>query len=117
MVPAVALPFTMPSTVQTASPAPGTVAVNCCVRLSVSAAFCGARAMLTFDTVSVADATVLAPPAPVQVNEYEVVALTEFVSCVPLLGKAPLQPSLAVHDPALLEAQVSVAVSPGATTD
>jgi hypothetical protein len=73
--------------------------------------------MLTFDTVSVAEATALLPPAPVQSNEYEVVALTEFVSCVPLPGKVPLHPSPAVHEAALVEAQVKVAVLPGATTD
>jgi hypothetical protein len=72
---------------------------------------------VTLDTVSVADATALAPPGPVQINEYKVVMLTELVSCVPLLGTAPLQPSPAVHEPALVEAQVKVAVSPGATTD
>ena len=69
MVPTVALPFAMPSTVQAAAPPPGTVAVNCWVRFSVNAAFCGARLMLTVDTVSVADATALVPPAPVQLNE------------------------------------------------
>jgi hypothetical protein len=36
---------------------------------------------------------------------------------MPLLGKAPLQPSPAVHDVALVDAQVNVDVSPGATTD
>lgn len=117
MVPTAGLPLAIPSTVQTASPPPGTVAVNCCVRLSVSAALFGARAMLTFDTVSVADATALVPPAPVQSNEYEVEALTGFVSCVPLPPKVPLHPSPAVHEAALVEPQVKVAVLPGATTD
>jgi hypothetical protein len=46
-----------------------------------------------------------------------VVVLTRLVSCVPLLGKAPLHPSSAVHPAALVESQVNVEVSPGATTD
>lgn len=73
--------------------------------------------MLTLDTVSVADATELLPPAPVQLNVYEVVALTALVTCVPLLGKVPLHPSPAVHEAALVESQVKVDVLPGATTD
>jgi hypothetical protein len=73
--------------------------------------------MLTLDTVSVTDATALVPPAPEQINEYDVVLLTELVSCVPLLATVPLHPSAAVHEPALVEAQVNVAVSPGATTE
>jgi hypothetical protein len=73
--------------------------------------------MLTLDTVSVADATALFPPAPVQLNEYEVVALTALVTCVPLLGKEPLHPSPAVHEAALVEPQVKADVLPGATTD
>jgi hypothetical protein len=32
--------------------------------------------MVTLDTISVADATLLAPPAPLQINEYDVVELT-----------------------------------------
>jgi hypothetical protein len=117
MVPTVALPFAIPSTVQAAWPPPGTVAVNCWVRVSVSVAFCGARLMLTLDTVSVADATALAPPGPLQLNVYVVVVLTRLVSCVPLFGKVPLQPSPAVHSLALVESQVNVELSPGATTD
>jgi hypothetical protein len=117
IVPAVALPFAMPSTVHTAAPPPGTVALNCCVRLRVSAAFCGATAMMTLDTVSVAEATELAPPGPVQIKEYDVVALTGLVGCEPLPGTVPLHPSLATHDAAFVEVQVNVEVSPGATTD
>ena len=45
------------------------------------------------------------------------VVLTALVTCVPLLGKVPLHPSLAVHDAALVESQVKVEVLPGATTD
>jgi hypothetical protein len=32
--------------------------------------------MVTLETVSVADETLLVPPAPLQVKEYDVVALT-----------------------------------------
>jgi hypothetical protein len=46
-----------------------------------------------------------------------VVVLTALVACVPLLGKVPLHPSLAVHEEALVEDQVKVEVLPGATTD
>jgi hypothetical protein len=45
-----------------------------------------------------------------------VVALTAAVFCVPLLGRVPLHPSLAVHAVALLDCQVKVDVPPGATT-
>ena len=64
-----------------------TVATNCCLRLSVSAAFCGATLMQTLDTESVAAPPRCCPPAPVQFSVYEVVALTALVTCVPLLGK------------------------------
>lgn len=32
--------------------------------------------MVTLDTISVADATLLGPPGPLQINEYDVVVLT-----------------------------------------
>ena len=81
MVPTVLLPPAMPSTVQVAAPPPGTVAVNCWVRVSVIAAVVGERLMVTLETVSVAEAGVLLPPAPLQVNEYVVFALTAPVFC------------------------------------
>jgi hypothetical protein len=52
-----------------AVPPPGTVAVNCWVRVSVMAAAVGATLMVTFDTVSVAEAAALLPPGPLQINE------------------------------------------------
>jgi hypothetical protein len=67
--------------------------------------------------VSVAVAMPLAPPAPLQVNEYEVVVLTSPVLCVPLTGSGPVHPSEAVHDVALLELQESVAAPSGAMTE
>jgi hypothetical protein len=73
--------------------------------------------MVTLDTVSVAVAALLAPPAPLQTSEYEVVALTAAVGWVPPVGKVPVQPLDAVQEVALLEVQVSVDVSPGATTE
>jgi hypothetical protein len=81
------------------------------------AAICGDRLMVALETVSVADATLLAPPAPLQANEYDVVALTAPVPCAPLIGNAPLQPPEAVHEVAFLEFQVSVDVRPGAMTE
>ena len=68
-------------------------------------------------TVSAAVAVLLVPPAPLHVNEYEVVELTAPVLCVPLTGSGPLHPPEAVHDVALLELQESVAEAPGAMTE
>lgn len=68
-------------------------------------------------TVSVAVAMLLAPPAPLHVNEYEVVVRTSPVLCVPLTGSGPVHPPEAVHDVALLELQESVAAPPGAMTE
>jgi hypothetical protein len=64
----------MPSTVQVASPPPGTVAVNCFVAPSTSGAVCGATLMGTLDTVTIAETNALLPPAPLQVKEKVVVA-------------------------------------------
>jgi hypothetical protein len=68
-------------------------------------------------TVSVAVAMLLAPPAPLHVNEYEVVLLTSPVLCVPLTGSGPVHPPEAVHDVALLELQESVAAPSGTMTE
>ena len=59
-------------------------------------------------TVTVAVATLLVPPVPVQVKEYDVVAVRAPVLCVPLVALLPPQPPEAVHDVALVELQVSV---------
>jgi hypothetical protein len=64
------------------------------------------------DNVTVAVAIVLAPPAPLQVNEYEVVAVSAAVVSAPLVAFIPLQPSEAVHDVASVELHVSVDVPP-----
>jgi hypothetical protein len=118
MVPTVLLPPAMPSTVQAAAPPPGTLAVNCWVRVSVMAAVVGERPMVALETVSVAEAGVLLPPAPLQVNEYVVVvALTAPVFLVPLVPSALLQPPDAAHEVALLELQVNVDEPPGAITE
>ena len=66
-------------------------------------------------TVTVAVATLLVPPAPVQVNEYEFVAVSAPVPCVPLVALAPLQPPEAAQEVALVELHVSVEVPPLAT--
>jgi hypothetical protein len=82
------------------------------------AAAVGERAMVTLETVSVAEAGVLLPPAPLQVNEYVVVvALTAPVFLVPLVPYAPVQPPDAAHEVALLELQVNVDEPPGAITE
>ena len=46
--------------------------------------------MMTLETVSVADTTLLAPPAPLQVKEYDVVVVSAPVLRVPLIGSAEL---------------------------
>jgi hypothetical protein len=63
-------------------------------------------------TVTVAVATLLAPSEPVQVSEYDVVAMRAPVLWLPLVASAPLQPPDAVHDVASVELQVSVEASP-----
>jgi hypothetical protein len=56
--------------------------------------------------VTVAVAIVLAPPAPLQINENDVVAVRAPVLCVPLAVFVPVQPPEAVHAVALVELQV-----------
>jgi hypothetical protein len=63
-------------------------------------------------TVTVAVATLLVPPEPVQVSEYDVVAVRAPVLWLPLVASAPLQPPEAVHDVASVELQVSVEAPP-----
>jgi hypothetical protein len=72
------------------------------VGLAVSVAV-GSGAMVT-----VADAAVLVPPAPVHVNEYAVLAVKAPVLWLPLVALVPVHPPEAVHDAALVELQVSV---------
>ena len=62
-------------------------------------------------------ATLLAPPAPLQVKEYAVVADSGPMPLLPLLPSAPLQPPEAVHAVALVELHFSVEVPPVATTE
>ena len=57
-------------------------------------------------------ATLLVPPAPVQVNEYELGIVSAPVLCVPLVALLPLQPPEAVHEVALVELHVSVEAPP-----
>jgi hypothetical protein len=66
-------------------------------------------------TMTVAVATLLVPPRPAQVNEYEFVAVSAPVLCVPLAALAPLQPPEATHEVALVELHVSVEAPPLAT--
>jgi hypothetical protein len=122
MVPTVALPPTMPSTLQVAAPPPVTAAVNCCDCDKVSVATRGVVAkadVLVMLTVAVALAE---PPEPVQVSEYWVVAFSAPVETLPLVGSLP------VHGPpdgeldamqavALVELQVSVALPPAGTPE
>jgi hypothetical protein len=106
----------MPSTAQVAAPPPGTVAVNCCVCVCTTAAIFGEIATAPLEIVTVAVATLLVPPAPLQLNEYAVVVVSAPVLCVPLAAFAPLQPPEAVHAVALVELHVSVEAPPLATT-
>ncbi len=63
-------------------------------------------------TMTVALATLLVPPVPVHVKEYDVLAVRAPVLSVPLVALVPLQPSEAVQDAAFVELQVSVEVPP-----
>jgi hypothetical protein len=63
-------------------------------------------------TATIAVATELTPPGPVQVSEYDVFAARTPVLRLPLVANAPLQPPEAVHAVALVELQVSVALPP-----
>jgi hypothetical protein len=78
------------------------------VGLAVSVAV-GTGAMVT-----VADAVVLVPPAPVHISEYVVLAVKAPVLWVPLTAFAPVQPPEAVHDVEFVELQVSVEDAPPA---
>jgi hypothetical protein len=62
--------------------------------------------------VTVAVATLLVPPGPAQVNEYEFVAVSAPVICVPLVALVPPQPPEATHEVALVEFHVSVEAPP-----
>lgn len=68
-------------------------------------------------TLTVAVATLLIPPAPVQVNEKPVVVESAPVLWLPLAASAPLQPPEAAHDVALIELHVSVVAVPLLTVD
>ena len=63
-------------------------------------------------TVIVAVAISLVPAAPVQINEYDTVAVTGPVLRLPLVPTSPLQSPEAVHEVALFELQVSVETPP-----
>ncbi len=64
------------------------------------------------ETVAVCEAE---PPEPVQVITYVVLALRAPVDAVPLIGREPDHPPLALHEVALLADQLSVALAPFAT--
>jgi hypothetical protein len=115
--PTAALPPAMPSTAHVAAPPPGTVAVNCWVCDTVSVAIVGTTVTAPLEIVTVAVTRLLAPPAPLQLKEYDVVAVRAPVLCVPLVALAPLQPPEAVQDVALVELHVSVEVPPLAMTE
>jgi hypothetical protein len=72
IVPTAELP---PAIVSTDHVAPVTVAVNCCVCHNVIAAAFGVTVTVPVAIVTVAVAGALVPPAPAQVNEYEVLAV------------------------------------------
>ena len=68
-------------------------------------------------TVTVVEATLLVPDAPVQVSEKSVVVESAPVLWLPLVASAPLQPPEAAHDVALIELHVSVVAVPLLTVD
>jgi hypothetical protein len=65
-------------------------------------------------TVTVAVTTLLVPPVPLQLSEYEAVALRAPVLCVPLVALAPPQLPDAVQEAAFVELHVSVEEPPPA---
>ena len=71
---------------------------------------------MPLEIVTVAVIPLLVPPAPPQLNEYEVVAVRAPVLNVPLVAFVPLQPPEAVHEVAFVELHVNVEVPPLATT-
>jgi hypothetical protein len=79
------------------------------------AAAAGDTVTVPVEMVTVAVAGALVPPAPEQVNAYVVLAVRAPVLAVPLAAFVPLQPTEAVHEVALVELQVNVAVPPLAT--
>jgi hypothetical protein len=62
-------------------------------------------------TVTVTVATLLVPPAPLQVSTYDVVVMSEIFS-VPLVALDPPQPPDAIHEVALVELQINVEAPP-----
>jgi hypothetical protein len=66
---------------------------------------------LTTPTVT----TLLVPPAPLQLNENVVVAMSAPVLWLPLLALLPLHPPVAAHAVALVELQLNTALLPAAT--
>jgi hypothetical protein len=66
-------------------------------------------------TVTVVVATLLRPPAPAHVSEYNVVAVSGPVLWLPLEALVPLQPPEAVHAVALVELHVRVEPPPRTT--
>jgi hypothetical protein len=65
--------------------------------------------------VTVAVLTELTPPGPVQLKEYDAVALSGPVLWAPLVGLAPLQPPVALQAVAFVALHVKVDAPPLAT--
>jgi hypothetical protein len=88
--------------------APAAIGFGLAARVTVGA--------ITGVTVTVAVAALLAPPAPLQVNEYAVVAVSAPVETLPLVARAPAKvPPVPVQAVALLELHVSTAAAPALT--
>jgi hypothetical protein len=66
-------------------------------------------------TLTVTEARLLVPPAPVQVNEYRVGKVSGPVPWLPLGDLLPLQPPVAVQEVAPVELHASTEVPPAAT--
>jgi hypothetical protein len=81
----------------------------------MSVAILGDTVTVPLEIVTVVVATLLVPPAPVQLNEYDVLAVRAPVLWLPLVALAPLQPPEAVHEVAWVELQVNVETPPLAT--
>jgi hypothetical protein len=71
--------------------------------------------IVPLEIVTVMVATLLVPPAPVQISEYDVLVVRALVLWLPLGALAPLQPPEAVQEVALVEVHVNVDTPPLAT--
>jgi hypothetical protein len=83
--------------------------------LATELGFADSAAVAAATTATFAVATLLVPPRPLHVNEYEAAVVRGPVLCVPLVALMPLQFPDATHMVAFVELHVSVDAPPLAT--